>query len=171
MFGFSAIASSGRFEPFICLASTEREERHSAQTQIPFPPLGSPTRQRYIEATAAAKKLQQDALGGARLVFIIHIYLLIIEQLAHRSHRLLPLMPAAAIAAASFSLRSRSSLRIQKVQACEKKNACPQNKHCNISTPKRKRNHMKCGPSTAPLRLLLYRAANRFPQIFSAAAD
>jgi hypothetical protein len=170
MFGFSAIASSGRYEPFICLASGEREERRSAQTQIPFPPLGSPTRQRYIEAAAAAKKTATRCAWG-RALGLHHTYLLIVEQLAHRSHRLLPLMPAAAIAAASFSLRSRSSLRIQKVQACEKKNACPQNKHCNISTPKRKRNHMKCGPSTAPLRLLLYRAANRFPQIFPAAAD
>jgi hypothetical protein len=30
---------------------------------------------------------------------------------------------------------------------------------------------MNCNPETAPLRLLLYRAANRFPQIFPAAAD
>jgi hypothetical protein len=62
-------------------------------------------------------------LGGA--LGLHHTYLLIIEQLAHHSYRLLPLMPAAPIAAASFSLRSRSSLRIEKAQACEKKTEYP----------------------------------------------
>jgi hypothetical protein len=85
----------------------------------------------------------------------------------HAIHRLLPLMPAAALAAASFSLRSRSSLRfITRVRTTNIAHA--HNKHRSNSKNKKKSIETQC---KKPLGLLLYRATNRFPQKLPAGAD
>jgi hypothetical protein len=72
MSGFSAIASSGRFEPFICWRAPSEKNDALLKRRSPSLPsialLGSDVLKRL------PLPLQQNAIGRARLVFIIHIY-------------------------------------------------------------------------------------------------